>query len=313
VAQASGLNPSLTPLTGGSGGGGGAGIDDTPPSGCNAPGPTGYAGGGGGGGGGALLLAASNRITIGINSTVAANGGAGGNSPAGCATGAGGAGGSVRVVATEFTGSGAINVAGGGQPNSNSVASGGFVRFESSFNTFTGGISGSAGGSFISFPTAPIPAIQPQLRITSINGTAAPSTPGASLIAPDIVFPGAIATPVTVNVSATNVPLGTTVNVRVAPAIGSPSTATTDALHGSVADSSAQATVTLPPGAGVVTATATFNVAAGQSAGILPKNLPLIDGERPQQVEVMTMADGSSKTFLVARSGARFEVGLAHP
>ena len=312
AAQPSGLNPSLTPLTGGSGGGGGAGIDDTPPSGCNVPGPTGYAGGSGGGGGGALLLVASNRVTIGVSAFVWANGGSGGSSWASCGGGAGGAGGSVRVVATEFTGSGSsINIYGGQQPGTGISASGGFGRFESSFNTFAGTISGSAGGSFISFPTAPIPAIQPQLHITSINGASAPSTPSASLTAPDVVFPGAIDTPVTLNVSASNVPLGTTVNIRVAPAVGAPSTATTNGLSGSLADSSAQASITLPPGAGVVTATATFNVAAAQSAGILPKNLPLIDGERPQQVEVLAMADGTAKTYLVARSGARFELGIA--
>jgi hypothetical protein len=78
-----------------------------------------------------------------------------------------------------------------------------------------------------------------------------------------------------------------------------------------LANSSAQATVTLPPGAGVITATATFNVSSGQSAGILPGTLPLIDGQKPEQVEVLAMADGTSKTFLVARSGARFEVGQA--
>ncbi|HEY7186235.1 MAG TPA: hypothetical protein VH436_06790 [Vicinamibacterales bacterium] len=100
-------------------------------------------------------------------------------------------------------------------------------------------------------------------------------------------------------------------NIRVSPAIGSPSTTTTSGLAGTLANSSAQATVTLPPGAGVITATATFNVSSGQSAGILPGTLPLIDGEKPEQVEVLAMADGTSKTFLVARSGARFEVGQA--
>jgi hypothetical protein len=305
-AQASPLNPSLTPLSGGSGGGGGAGVGSTAPSGCNAA-PTGYAGGGGGGGGGALLLAASNRVTLGVNGAIWASGGNGGSSSAGCGFGSGGAGGSVRIVATEITGPGTIYLQGGTRSTGANPASGGFVRLESSFNTYNGSIVGSAGGSFISFPTAPLPTNQPQLRITAINGTSAPTSPTASLTAPDISFPTAIETPVTLDVAASNVPLGTTVNIRVAPAVGSPTTATTNGLSGTVASSTAQATVTLPPGAGVVTATATFNVGGSFASNALP----LIDGERPQQVEVVALADGTSKTFLVARSGARFEVGEA--
>ena len=308
-AQASGLNPSLTPLSGGSGGGGGAGVGSVAPSGCS-PAPTGNAGGSGGGGGGALLLAASNRVTVGTSGAIWANGGQGGSSFSSCGFGAGGAGGSVRIVATEVTGNGTIYLYGGVRGNGSLPAAGGFVRLESSFNTYNGSITGTAGGSFISFPTTPVPLNQPQLRITSINGASTPTTPNASLTSPDITFASAIDLPVTLNVAASNVPLGTTVNIRVTPAIGAPYTTTTNALDGTAANSTAQATVTLPPGAGIVTATATFNIAGGP---IALNSLPLIDGERPQQMEVQTLADGSSKTFLVARSGARFEIGTARP
>jgi hypothetical protein len=309
VAQATPLNPSLVPLSGGSGGGGGAGVGPSPVSGCGAA-ATGYAGGGGGGGGGALLLAATNRVTIGAGSNIYAHGGNGGYSYANCGFGAGGSGGSIRIVATEITGTGAIYLQGGTRYNGAVQASGGFIRLESSINTYTGAIVGSAGGSFISFPTAPLPTNQPQLRITAINGTSAPTTPSASLTAPDIAFPAAIETPVTLDVAASNVPLGTTVNIRVAPAVGSPTTAVSSALTGTVASSTAQATVTLPPGAGVVTATATFNVSQSDMAA---NAIPLIDGERPQRVEVVAQADGQSKTYLVARSGARFEVSQGRP
>jgi hypothetical protein len=268
--------------------------------------PTGYAGGSGGGGGGAILLAASGRVTVGSAAAIWLNGGTGGGSVSGCGLGAGGAGGSVRIVATEVTGSGSLIVYGGTRNNGTNPAGGGFVRIESSFNTFTGSIQGAAGGSFISFPTAPIPANLPHLRITALNGTAAPTSPTASLSAPDITFPSAVDAPVTLDVAASNVPLGTTVNIRVAPASGSPSTAVTSGLAGTVASSTAQATVTLPPGAGVVTASATFTVSGGSFAS---NALPLIDGERPQQVEVVAQADGSSKIFLIARGGARFELG----
>lgn len=309
AAQATPLNPSLTPLGGGSGGGGGAGVGPTAPAVCNTT-SLGYAGGGGGGGGGALLLAASNRVTLGPSSVIYAHGGNGGSASSSCGYGGGGAGGSVRIVATDITGSGTIYLHGGVRGNGQAQASGGFIRLESSFNTYSGTISGSAGGSFLSFPTAPLPTNQPQLRITSINGTAAPATPAAGLTSPDIAFPNAIETPVTLEVAASNVPMNTTVNIRVTPAVGAPTTASTTLSNGTPASSTGQATVTLPPGAGVVTATATFNVSG---SGFAANALPLIDGERPRQVEVVAMADGTSKTFLIARSGARFELGQSRP
>jgi hypothetical protein len=310
-AAASPLNPSLTPLSGGSGGGGAAG-HAAGQLGCESN-PAGYGGGSGGGGGGALLLAASGRVTLGSNGNtqILATGGNGGqNSNTSCRLwGGGGAGGSVRIVAQEFVGSGTINVAGGTRADGSTPAGGGRVRIEAALNTFTGTISGASGGSFLSFTTAAVPSNLPLLRITTINGAAAPASPAASLAAPDITFAQSIDTPVTLEVTANNVPTGTTVNIKVVPATGAPTTATTSGLAGSLASSTATATVTLPPGAGIVTATATFNVGSGQGAALSPATLPLIDGERPQRVEVVAMADGTSRTYLLSRTGARFELG----
>jgi len=310
-ATASPLNPSLTPLSGGSGGGGAAGIAGGY-LGCeNAV--AGYGGGSGGGGGGGLLLAATGRVTLSSSAVIEAQGGNGGQNPGtGCRLyGGGGAGGSIRIVAAEFTGSGAILVGGGSRLDGTFRASGGFVRIETALNTFTGSIDSAAGGSFLSFATAPLPVTAPTLRITALNGVNAPSIPTASLSIPDITFQQSIETPVTLEVSASNVPLGTAVQIKVVPATGQPTTATTSGLGGSVANSTAQASVTLPPGAGIVTASATFTVAAGQSAGLLPASLPLINGQRPEQVEVVAMGDGKSRTYLVSKSGERFEVGRA--
>jgi len=299
-AQTTALNPSLSPLTGGSGGGGGAGVSSTPPSGCSA---NNYAGGSGGGGGGALLLAASNKVTIGQFSLIQAQGGTGGNSGNSCGIGAGGAGGNVRIVAQEIVGSGVIYVNGANRGNGTGPASpGGYVRFEASFNTYSGQIVGAVGGSFVIFPTAPLPANQPQLRISSIGGEAAPAAPSASLSSPDITFQTAVGT-VPLVVSASNVPVGTTVTIRVTPAIGSPTTAVTGPLSGPVDNLTAQANVILPPGAGVVTATAAFAV-------LQALNGVRFDGELAQRMEVITQPDGTSKTFVIARSGARFEIGV---
>jgi len=301
-AQATALNPSLSPLTGGSGGGGGAGASGTPVSGCNPS----YAGGSGGGGGGALLLAASNKVTIGGFATIQAHGGAGASSSNACGVGAGGAGGNVRIVAQEIAGTGQIWVNGANRGgNTAPTAPGGYVRFESAFLTYSGQITGAVGGSFVSVPTAPLPANQPQLRISSIGGEAAPAAPKASVSSPDITFQNPVGT-VPLVVSASYVPAGTTVSIRVTPAIGSPTTATTTPLSGPVDDLSAQADVVLPPGAGVVTATATFNLSAQQQQAL---NGMRFDGELAQRMEVVTQPDGTSKTFVIARSGARFEIG----
>jgi len=307
------LNISLTPLTGGSGGGGAAGVGPSNGFNCGTT-PLGFGGGPGGGGGGALLLAASRRVTLGTQTSILANGGDGGrNNGTNCGLfGGGGGGGNIRIVAQEFTGAGALNVSAGTRQNGTNPSVGGQIRIEAALNTYTGTITGAAGGSFLNFPTASVPANQPVLRITSIGGTATPDNPAASPVVPDITFPAAIEAPVTLTVSASNVPLGTTVNIRVVPANGQPTTATTTGLSGSVASSTATATVTLPPGAGIVTASATFTLggSGGGGGGDAAFNtVPLFDGKRPERVEVAVLADGSSRTYLVAHSGARFEWG----
>jgi hypothetical protein len=185
------------------------------------------------------------------------------------------------------------------------------VRIEAALNTFSGSIGGSSGGTMLTFPTAPIPANVPTLRITSVNGVSVPGTPLVSLVTPDITFSQAVSS-VNVVVSASNVPSGTTVSLKVVPATGAPTTSTTSGLTGNdPLNMSASGTVTLPPGSGVITASATFQVQ--QMSALLPNGVPTIDGEKPQQVEVLARADGTSGVYLVSRSGARFELGQAHP
>jgi hypothetical protein len=316
-ASAPPLNYSLTPLTGGSGGGGGAGASPTNTLGCGTA-ALGFGGGAGGGGGGAVLLAATGRVDLGSSAVgIVANGGNGGrhlNAGSCNLAGGGGGGGSVRIVAREFTGAGTINVSPGLRGTGNQPAAGGHVRIETNLNTYTGNITGAGAGSFLAFPTAAVPANQPVLRITSVGGIAAPANPAASLATPDITFPSDVVAPVTLTVAANNVPTGTPVNIRVVPASGQPTTATTSGLTGSFGSSTATASVTLPPGAGVVTASASFSIAGGgegPGGGAAFNSLPLLDGKPPERVEVVALADGSSRAYLVAASGARFEWGNA--
>jgi hypothetical protein len=76
----------------------------------------------------------------------------------------------------------------------------------------------------------------------------------------------------------------------------------------------ASAVVTLPPGAGVVTASASFSISGGGGGGgggAAFNTLPLIDGKPFERVEVAALADGSSRTYLIAHNGVRFELGTA--
>ena len=160
------------------------------------------------------------------------------------------------------------------------------------------------GGSFVSFPTAPLPANQPQLRISSIGGEAAPAAPKASLSSPDVTFQTAVGT-VPLVVSELR-PVGTTVNIRVSPAIGSATTATTTPLSGPVDNLTAQAESSClrAPGRhghGDVQP-------QRQQQQVL--NGMRFDGELAQRMEVVTQPDGTSKAFVIARSGARFEIGV---
>ena len=247
------------------------------------------------------------------NITLEARGGNGGNNQSSsCAQfGSGGAGGSLRIVAHRVIGSANLNLGGGFRPGDLLRSAGGLLRVETDSNEAQFTIDGVGGGSYISFPTAPVPTNQPLLRITQLNGQAAPPAPRALLSAPDVSFASSVETPVSVTVQGMNVPLGTAVNIKVVPAAGAVTTAVTTGLTGSVGDSTAQATVSLPPGAGIITATATFTVTPPVQGALFPNGLPTIDGEKPDRVEVTAMADGKSHTFLLTPSGRRLEFGRA--
>jgi hypothetical protein len=245
---------SLLPLLGGSGGGGTGG------------GTFGSTYGAGGGGGGALLLACSGTLTL--TGTINANGGAGGSSEGG-----GGAGGGVRLVATTLAGSGgSLTVAGGaggtGTYSNGGAGSAGRIRLEA--YTFTAAITFSVAPS-ITVPGSTTLAGNPTLSLTSVAGVAAPANPGGAYGAPDITLPNTTTNPVSVALAASNIPLGTTVNVFVTPQEGTASSATSTGLAGSLASSTAAASVTIPlDQPAVMDATATFTLSAwlGQDSPI---------------------------------------------
>jgi hypothetical protein len=278
----------LVPLIGGSGGGGGSTYQST-------------AGGGGGGGGGAILIASSGDISL--SGLVSARGSNGGTGAAG---GGGGAGGAIRLVANAVRGSGQLlapggttggvqvcNVGGAGAP--------GYLRVEAhDYGSFRP----NTNPSFVSFalPHAVAPTNVPVLRIVSVAGVAAPAAPTGSMhAAPDVVVPTTQPNPVTVALEGANVPVGTLVTVTLTPQQGQRSSAQSTPLSGSDAASTATASIALPAGMSVLTATAVIDLTTQASSG-----RPLfIDGERVDRVEVAATYGGASQVTYVTRSGRR--------
>ncbi|HEV3470630.1 MAG TPA: hypothetical protein VG148_15005, partial [Pyrinomonadaceae bacterium] len=260
--------------------------------------------GAGGGGGGAIVIASSGAIVL--TGQIHARGGAGAVSAGG---GGGGAGGSVRLVANTISGTGFIFASGGAAGGSSSSSSGtggagapGFIRAEA---YDYGAFNPNTSPNFVSFalPHPVAPASPPGLRIASVAGVTAPAAPLGSLHGvPDIVVPTTQANPVTVALEGVNVPVGTVVTVTLTPAQGARTTAQSTALAGTEASSTATASVSLPAGMSVISATAVIDLTAPANSARQPV---LIDGERVDRIEVAATFGGASEVTYVTRSGRR--------
>jgi hypothetical protein len=216
-------NQFLVPLIGGSGGAG---------NGSAA----------GGAGGGAILIASSASISV--NGLINVNGGAGNQA---YVSGSGAAG-AVRLVANAIGGNGSITATGGSTnfgcaPSAN--GGNGIVRMEAFQNTFTGTTSGQ---SFVAtpfnlfLPTGGPPFVQ----VVSIGGVPVNSSPTGSFTVPDVTVNSSAALPVAIQ--AQNIPLGTTVTLFIFSENGPDQTIISTGLGGTLASSSATASVTLPAG-----------------------------------------------------------------
>jgi len=271
--------PQLLPLIGGSGGGGQGGSLSS-------------SGAGGGGGGGAILIASSGTITL--TGTIRARGGTGGLYGASTYGGAG-SGGAVRLVATTLTGSnGTIDVRGGGTFG----GSPGRVRIEAYTNTATITFTANVAPS-VTQPTVVTLPNTPTLRIASVAGVAAPASPASSFSNPDIVLPASTANPVAVNLEASNIPLGTTVTVKVTGQTGAATSATSTGLSGTVASSTASASVTIPTNQpSIISATATFTLVSLGVGGPV-----YAQGEAVERVQVTAVHGGPSIVTYLTASG----------
>lgn len=286
----------LSPLIGGSGGGGGPAVSAT--------------GGAGGGGGGAILIASSGSITF-NNGSVSVAGGSGGFSGGFQGCGGGGSGGAIRLVTNTISGSVAISIGGGigGGSGNGSGGNGapGYFRAEAfSFTSFNPAIPiGQQTFSSFALPSSVTLPNVPTLKIASVAGIVASAMPVGSFHGPaDIVVPSSQTNPVTVALQAANIPLGTIVQVTITPETGAFSTVQSTALAGTVAASTATASVNLPvTGMSVINATASYDLPAGNQR----TSQLLIEGERVKRVEVATSYGGKSEVTYITESGKRIK------
>lgn len=284
----------LTQLIGGSGGGGAASTT-TCALGHNN-------GASGGGGGGAVLLSANTQITFdGNGAYLYANGGGGGSSYCGCYEGGGGAGGSLKLVGPKMTGGGFAQLSGGYSPRLG-VAPGGVIRVEGDATLLNLSIQGQSNGSLAAAPGAITPAATPSLRITQIGTQTVPGAPTGNTATPDVSFATPPTGPVTVSLAAANIPLGAAIKVRVTPQVGAFTEVTSDPLSGTIASSTGTASVTIPPGYGSITATASFGCDTNFCA-LLPAH------ERAGAVVEVVAAAGASRAYIVTKEGRRIAFG----
>jgi hypothetical protein len=216
----------------------------------------------------------------------------------------------VRLIATTVTGaSGIINIAGGTGGTSFGSTGGaggaGRLRVEGFTNTLAANVSGAVAASVSTgAPSSVVLANAPTLQITSVGGVNAPAIPGGSFFAPDVVLPGSTTNPVTVNISANQVPTGTTLTVTVVGLMGASSAATSTPLSGTLAASTATASVTLPTNEpSVISVSATFAIAALDGVGPY-----YADGEPVERMRVTAQTGGPSTLAFLTRSGREVAV-----
>lgn len=277
----------LQTLIGGSGGGG-------------ARGTTGATGGGGGGGGGALLIASSGALSL--TGVVNADGGDGGRMDNPYA--AGGSGGAIRLTAGTVSGNGQLLARGGcsrystGSRTCNASQTGGAagrIRIEADVITYNGSAQPTYSADS---PGALALTGLPSVAFASIAGVAVPSEPTG---AGDVVLPANVSNPVSVAFTTANVPLGSTIRLRVVPAQGLPIESTSSAVTGSLASGAATASVTLPQGPSRLEASATFSVtlAQGQALSRFAGN------EAVREIEMHASPGGATRFIAMTDSGRR--------
>lgn len=276
----------VQPLIGGSGGGGGS-----YGSSLN------QYGGSGGGGGGAILIASSGMINI--TGNIKANGGVGGygegyesytgySSWASRNLGGGGSGGAIKLIANNLIISGLLSAM--GNNNGYSQSSNGRIRLETHNLSLSGSISPSPSVSTPSFVFLPQ---VPTLLITKIAGNTVPVSASGSYTTPDIILPTNTTNPISVEISASNIPVGTNIMLKAVPQNGSSSSATA-VLAGTDAASTATTSISISTTSpSVITAETTFTIQTAM----------YYDGEEINKVRVASKVGKESEVVYITKSG----------
>lgn len=258
---------SLVPIIGGSGG-------------------AGVGGHGGGGGGGAIVIASSTSIVC--SGSIFANG------VFGDTTGSGGA---IRLVANS------INVSGGFSAYGCCGVGPGIVRLEAPTGALT--FTGSSSPAAVLSPINPVivSAAPPQLTIISIGGYPIPSYAGSRFDTVDLLLPNQLTDPINIVLRASNIPLGTQIDVKALNGSGS-EVFTPGTLTGTFESSTATATASNLNRASVtfLIATATFNP---------PQGAAVFNPKGPDQVAKVRVeaAPGAKPKYIFLRGdGTMIEV-----
>jgi len=277
-------NERIFPAIGGSGGGGGGGTKQ-------------FAGGDGGGGGGSLLIASSGTLTI--NGAIIANGGIGLGGESGYAGGGGGgSGGSIRLLANMIAGNGILSAVGGaggaGYGANGGTGSVGRIRIEAATLLRTGTTTPPPS---LGYPYAVEPTDMPSLKISAVGGVSVTGVPRGTFGDPDVILPFNIKNPVTVTVSAVNIPVGQTVTVTALPASGA-GTFAAGTLSGTDTASTANIPLNITAAyPSLITATVTYELAAMNIKDFY------IAGEKVEWVRVAASLGGKSSVTYITVSG----------
>lgn len=230
-------NRDLIPLIGGSGGGGGRRGSSF-----------------GGGGGGAVLIASSGNMNV--TGAIRADGGSVASSN--FDEGGGASGGGIRLIANALSGNGTVFARGGTSAGGDGGA--GRIKVEACTNLYTGTFSGSFA---LGIPRPPFIAQTPTVAITRVNGVDVPDPPSGSPNPPtDLTLPAGAGLAI-VEVLATGVMPGTTVDIRVVPNSGATTTVMTSPLVGTIEASTAMGAVPLSTGVTRIAAHLTTTIEAG--------------------------------------------------
>jgi hypothetical protein len=244
----------------------------------------------GGGGGGAITMASSTSITLPIEGQILALGDTSTNT----ATGAGGA---IRLVANS------INVGGSLQAHAFSDGHPGMIRLEAPAGSlsFTGSANPIPIISTTINPQIVASNTTPTLAITSVGGFPVGYTAGRPDVV-DLILPNQLADPINVVVQASNVPVGTEVNLNISGL--SNGTFTPGVLLGTSASSFATVAVS-----GLNRAGPTYIIAIADFS--LPADMAKANPTGPNQiakVRVIAKPNANSKLVFMRRDGTEIDL-----